>query len=111
MARLSRSDALHTEQFSYFLDQLNAIQDGDETLLDGPWSLFGSRHELRPQPRQRQSPYESSPAGKSLASGTASTSTQSADPWAATISIRRRHYTICSQAVEAEGPPDQSVLT
>ena len=42
MARLSRSDAFITEQFAYFLDQLAAIQDGDETLLDRTMVLFGS---------------------------------------------------------------------
>jgi len=42
MARLSRSDAFITEQFSYFLDQLNAIKDGDDTLLDRTMVLFGS---------------------------------------------------------------------
>ena len=42
MARLSRSDAFITEQFAYFLDQLQAIQDGDETLLDRTMVLFGS---------------------------------------------------------------------
>ena len=42
MARLSRSDAFITEQFAYFLDQLNAIQDGEESLLDRTMVLFGS---------------------------------------------------------------------
>jgi len=34
MARLSRSDAFLTQQFSYFLDQLLATKDGEEPLLD-----------------------------------------------------------------------------
>ena len=42
MARLSRSDAFITEQFTYFLDQLAAIKDGEETLLDRTMVLFGS---------------------------------------------------------------------
>jgi hypothetical protein len=42
MARLSRSDAFITEQFTYFLDQLNAIKDGEESLLDRTMVLFGS---------------------------------------------------------------------
>ncbi|MDB6136065.1 MAG: hypothetical protein JWM59_4308 [Verrucomicrobiales bacterium] len=42
MARLSRSDAFITEQFSYFLDQLTAARDGDEPLLDRTMVLFGS---------------------------------------------------------------------
>jgi len=42
MARLSKSDAFIAEQFSYFLDQLAAIKDGDEPLLDRTMVLFGS---------------------------------------------------------------------
>lgn len=42
MARLSRSDAFITQQFAYFLDQLQAIQDGEDTLLDRTMVLFGS---------------------------------------------------------------------
>jgi hypothetical protein len=42
MARLSRSDAFITEQFTYFLDQLAATNDGDELLLDRTMVLFGS---------------------------------------------------------------------
>jgi hypothetical protein len=42
MARLSRSDAFITQQFSYFLDQLQAIRDGEDTLLDRTMVLFGS---------------------------------------------------------------------
>jgi hypothetical protein len=42
MARLSRSDAFITQQFAYFLDQLQAIQDGEESLLDRTMVLFGS---------------------------------------------------------------------
>ncbi|MBI3857497.1 MAG: DUF1552 domain-containing protein [Planctomycetes bacterium] len=42
MARLSRSDAFLAQQFSYFLDQLLAVQDGAESLLDRTMVLFGS---------------------------------------------------------------------
>ena len=42
MARLSRSDAFIAQQFAYFLDQLQAVQDGGETLLDRTMVLFGS---------------------------------------------------------------------
>ena len=42
MVRLSRSDAFIVEQFSYFLDQMRAIKDGGETLLDRTQILFGS---------------------------------------------------------------------
>ena len=42
MARLSRSDAFITQQFAYFLDQLQSINDGDETLLNRTMVLFGS---------------------------------------------------------------------
>ena len=42
MARLSRSDAFITQQFAYFLDQLQAIQDGEDSLLDRTMVLFGS---------------------------------------------------------------------
>jgi Protein of unknown function (DUF1552) len=42
MARLSRSDAFITEQFAYFLDQLDSIRDGEDSLLDRTMVLFGS---------------------------------------------------------------------
>lgn len=42
MARLSKSDAFLATQFSYFLDQLLAVKDGDEALLDRTMVLFGS---------------------------------------------------------------------
>lgn len=42
MARLSRSDAFIAQQFAYFLDSLEAIQDGDESLLNRTMVLFGS---------------------------------------------------------------------
>jgi len=42
MARLSRSDAFLAAQFSYFLDQLLAVKDGEEPLLDRTMVLFGS---------------------------------------------------------------------
>ena len=42
MARLSRSDAFITEQFSYFLDQLQSTRDGEDALLDRTMVLFGS---------------------------------------------------------------------
>ena len=34
MARLSKSDHFLTEQFAYFLDQLQSTKDGDDALLD-----------------------------------------------------------------------------
>src|SRR4030095_1454288 len=34
MARLSKSDAFITQQFAYFLDQLESIRDGEDSLLD-----------------------------------------------------------------------------
>ncbi len=42
MARLSKSDAFITEQFAYFLDQLTAVRDGEDSLLDRTMVLFGS---------------------------------------------------------------------
>jgi hypothetical protein len=42
MARLSRSDAFLSEQFAYFLDQLQSFTEGEETLLDRTMVLFGS---------------------------------------------------------------------
>lgn len=42
MRRLSQSDAFLVEQYAYFLDQLAAVRDGDETLLDRTMVLFGS---------------------------------------------------------------------
>jgi hypothetical protein len=42
MARLSRTDAFLTLQFSYFLDQLLAAKEGEEALLDRTLVLFGS---------------------------------------------------------------------
>ncbi len=42
LARLSKSDAFIIEQFAYFLDQLEAVRDGGESLLDRTMVLFGS---------------------------------------------------------------------
>jgi hypothetical protein len=42
MARLSKSDAFITQQFAYFLDQLQSTQDGEDSLLDRTMVLFGS---------------------------------------------------------------------
>ena len=42
MARLSKSDGFITQQFAYFLDQLQSIRDGDDSLLDRTMVLFGS---------------------------------------------------------------------
>jgi hypothetical protein len=42
MNRLSRSDAFIAEQFAHFLDQLQSVQDGDQSLLDRTMVLFGS---------------------------------------------------------------------
>ncbi len=41
-ATLTRSDTFLVEQFSYFLDQLNSIQEEGETLLDRTMVLYGS---------------------------------------------------------------------
>jgi hypothetical protein len=42
LERLAKSDAFIMEQFAHFLDQLRAVQDGDEALLDRTMVLFGS---------------------------------------------------------------------
>src|SRR3954454_2344993 len=42
MARLSKSDGFITQQFAYFLDQLQSIPDGEDSLLDRTMVLFGS---------------------------------------------------------------------
>jgi hypothetical protein len=42
MARLSRSDAFISQQFAYFLDQLQETKDGEDALLDRTMVLFGS---------------------------------------------------------------------
>src|SRR4029079_12522758 len=42
MERLSRRDGFLVEQFAYFLDRLDAIKDGGESLLDRTMILFGS---------------------------------------------------------------------
>jgi hypothetical protein len=42
MNRLTQADTFLVEQFSYFLDQLNAVRDGGGTLLDRTMVLFGS---------------------------------------------------------------------
>jgi hypothetical protein len=42
MARLSKSDGFITQQFAYFLDQLQETKDGDDSLLDSTMVLFGS---------------------------------------------------------------------
>ena len=42
MRRLTRCDAFLTERFSYFLDQLEAIEEQGESLLDQTMVLFGS---------------------------------------------------------------------
>jgi hypothetical protein len=42
MARLSKSDAFITQQFAYFLDQLQSTRDGEDALLDRTMVLFGS---------------------------------------------------------------------
>jgi hypothetical protein len=41
-ATLTRSDTFLVEQFAYFLDQLRAVQEQDESLLDRTMVLFGS---------------------------------------------------------------------
>lgn len=40
--RLAKSDAFIMEQFAHFLDELRAVQDGGEPLLDRTMVLFGS---------------------------------------------------------------------
>ena len=42
LERLAKSDAFIMQQFAHFLDQLRAIKDGDEPLLDRTMILFGS---------------------------------------------------------------------
>jgi hypothetical protein len=42
MERLTKCDTFLVEQFSYFLDQLQAARDGDAPLLDRTMVLFGS---------------------------------------------------------------------
>ena len=39
---LARSDAFIMQQFAYFLDRLQTVQDGDEPLLDRTMVLIGS---------------------------------------------------------------------
>jgi hypothetical protein len=40
--RLAKSDAFIMQQFSYFLDRLQTVKDGDEPLLDRTMVLIGS---------------------------------------------------------------------
>jgi len=40
--RLAKSDAFIMQQFAHFLDELRAVKDGDEALLDRTMILFGS---------------------------------------------------------------------
>lgn len=42
LRRLTQTDTFLVEQFSYFLDQLKAVKDGDGTLLDTTQALWGS---------------------------------------------------------------------
>ena len=42
LERLANSDAFIMEQFAHFLDELTAVKDGDEPLLDHTMVLFGS---------------------------------------------------------------------
>lgn len=42
LERLAKSDAFIMQQFAHFLDELRAVQDGDEALLDRTMVLFGS---------------------------------------------------------------------
>jgi hypothetical protein len=42
LERLAASDAFIMQQFAYFLDQLRAVADGGDTLLDRTMVLFGS---------------------------------------------------------------------
>lgn len=42
LERLAKSDAFIMQQFAHFLDELSAVQDGGEPLLDRTMILFGS---------------------------------------------------------------------
>jgi hypothetical protein len=42
LERLAKSDAFIMQQFAHFLDELSAVKDGDEALLDRTMILFGS---------------------------------------------------------------------
>ncbi len=42
LASLTKSDRFIVEQFAYFMDQLQAVREGDETLLDRTMLLLGS---------------------------------------------------------------------
>ena len=42
LARLTKADAFLIQHFTYFLDQLQSVSDGDESLLDRTMVLFGS---------------------------------------------------------------------
>ncbi len=42
LERLAKSDAFIMEQFAHFLDELRAVRDGEEALLDRTMVLFGS---------------------------------------------------------------------
>jgi hypothetical protein len=42
LERLAKSDAFIMEQFAHFLDQLRAVKDGEDALLDRTMVLFGS---------------------------------------------------------------------
>lgn len=42
LRRLTMSDGFNVEQFAYFLDQLQSVADGGESLLDRTMVLFGS---------------------------------------------------------------------
>ncbi len=42
LERLAKSDAFIMEQFAHFLDELRAVKDGNEPLLDRTMVLFGS---------------------------------------------------------------------
>ena len=42
LANLSASDAFNVEQFSYFLDRLSEVRDGEGPLIDTTMALYGS---------------------------------------------------------------------
>ncbi len=56
MARLAKVQAFHTSTFNYFLEKLDAMPEGDGSVLDNSIILFGSnmsnsdRHNHDPQP-------------------------------------------------------------
>jgi hypothetical protein len=42
LAKLSKINVFHTQQFAYFVEKMRALPDGDGTLLDHSMLLYGS---------------------------------------------------------------------